>query len=114
MIALNTPRYSDKIRTIDDFELPSSNSRRLALQEKEIEMVLALAMLKAIADSFNPANHRATCREDVLAQMQRKIKAKQARLITFPEAERDQPAASKPAARKAASHEPARKTRDCA
>ena len=90
MIVMNTLRYSDKIRARDDFELPRSNGRKLALHEKEIEMTVAL--LKGMAGGFEPANCRASYHEDVPAPVQRKLKANQARLITPPEAKQEQPA----------------------
>lgn len=133
IIVMNTLRYNDEIRAIDDFELPRSNSRKLALQEKEVEM--ALALVKGMASEFEPGQYHDTYREDVLALVQRKIKANQTRLITEPEPEEEAPAkgdnivdlmallresvnsraktpAKKTPAKKAAHHdEPAKKTR---
>lgn len=132
MIVMNTLRYADELKPIDDFELPRSNSRKLALQEKEVDM--ALALVKGMAGAFEPDQYHDTYREDVMAVVQRKIKAKQTRLITEPEPEEEAPAksdnivdlmallresvnsrgakapAKKTAARKTA-HEPAKKTR---
>ena len=132
MIVMNTLRYHDELKPTDDFELPRSTSRKLALQDKEVEM--ALALVKGMADSFDPGQYHDSYREDVMAVVQRKIKAKQTRLITEPEPEEAAPArgdnivdlmallrasvssrsartpAKKAAARKTAA-EPAKKTR---
>ena len=133
MIVMNTLRYPDEIRSIDDFELPRSNSRKLALQDKEVQM--ALALVEGMAGEFNPGQYHDTYREDVMALVQRKIKANQTKLITEPEPEEEAPAkgdnivdlmallresvesragkapARKAPARKTAHNEPARKTR---
>jgi DNA end-binding protein Ku len=90
MIVMNTLRYPDEIRSVDDFELPRSNSRKLALQEKEIEM--ALALVKGMAGEFEPGQYHDTYREDVMALVQRKIKANQTRVITEAEPEEEAPA----------------------
>jgi DNA end-binding protein Ku len=134
MVVMNTLRYHDELKTIDDFELPRSNSRKLALQDKEVEM--ALALVKGMAGAFEPEQFHDTYREDVMTVVQRKIKAKQTTLITEPDPEEETPArgsnivdlmallresvnqrgAKKPAAKTAArktAHEaaPAKKTR---
>jgi DNA end-binding protein Ku len=90
MIVMNTLRYHDELKPADDFELPRSNSRKLALQDKEVEM--ALALVKGMAGPFEPEQYHDTYREDVMAVVQRKIKAKQTRLITEPEPEQEAPA----------------------
>ncbi|MET0962161.1 MAG: Ku protein [Noviherbaspirillum sp.] len=90
MIVMNTLRYQDELKPADDFELPRSNSRKLALQEKEVEM--ALALVKGMAGAFEPEQYHDTYREDVMTVVQRKIKAKQTRLITEPEPEEEAPA----------------------
>ena len=136
MVVMNTLRYSDEIRAIDDFELPRSNSRKLALQDKEVEM--ALALVEGMAGEFQPEQYHDTYREDVMTMVQRKVKANQTKVITEPEPEEEAPArgdnivdlmallresvnsrgrtaAKKTPAKKAAHpaprHEPARKTR---
>ena len=128
MIVMNTLRYHDELKPSDDFELPRVGTRKLALQDKEVEM--ALALVKGMAGAFEPEQYHDTYREDVMAVVQRKIKAKQTRLITEPEPEQEAPAkgdnivdlmallresvnsrsAKKPVARKSAA-EPAKKTR---
>ena len=90
MIVMNTLRYHDELKPTDDFELPRSNSRKLALQDKEVEM--ALALVKGMAGAFEPEQYHDTYREDVMTVVQRKIKAKQTTLITEPEPEEKAPA----------------------
>jgi DNA end-binding protein Ku len=90
MVVMNTLRYHDELKAIDAFELPRSNSRKLALQDKEVEM--ALALVEGMAGGFEPEQFHDTYREDVMTVVQRKIKAKQTTLITEPEPEEDKPA----------------------
>jgi DNA end-binding protein Ku len=86
---MNTLRYHDELKAIDDFELPRSSSRKLALQDKEVEM--ALALVKGMAGEFEPEQFHDTYREDVMTVVQRKIKARQTTLITQPEPEEEAP-----------------------
>ena len=90
MVVMNTLRYHDELKAVDDFELPRSNSRKLALQDKEVEM--ALALVKGMAGEFEPDQFHDTYLEDVMTVVQRKIKAKQTTLITEPEPEEEAPA----------------------
>ena len=90
MVVMNTLRYHDELKAIDDFELPRSNSRKLALQDKEVEM--ALALVEGMAGGFEPEQFHDTYREDVMTVVQRKIKAKQTTLITEPDPEEHKPA----------------------
>jgi DNA end-binding protein Ku len=90
MVVMNTLRYHDELKAIDAFELPRSNSRKLALQDKEVEM--ALALVNGMAGAFEPEQFHDTYREDVMTVVQRKIKAKQTTLITEPDPEEETPA----------------------
>ena len=89
MIVLNTLRYHEEIRSIDEYDLPSENTKRAGLSEKELQM--ALALVEGMAEDWQPAQYHDTYREDVLAMVKKKIKANQTKTITVPEEEGKKP-----------------------
>ena len=89
MIVLNTLRYHEEIRSIDEYDLPSENTKRAGLSEKELQM--ALALVEGMAEDWQPAQYHDTYREDVLAMVKKKIKANQTKTITVAEEEGKKP-----------------------
>ena len=89
MIVLNTLRYHEEIRSIDEYDLPSVNSKRAGLSDKELQM--ALALVEGMAEDWQPEQYHDTYREDVLAMVKKKIKANQTKTITAPEEEGKKP-----------------------
>ena len=84
-IVLNTLRYDDEIRSIDDLKLPESDLKKVGVSEKEI--LMALSLVEGMSEPWNPAQYRDTYRDDVLAMIDRKVKAHQ----THASAVSDQP-----------------------
>ena len=89
MIVLNTLRYHEEIRSIDEYDLPSVNTKRAGLSDKELQM--ALALVEGMAEDWQPEQYHDTYREDVLAMVKKKIKANQTKTITAPEEETKKP-----------------------
>lgn len=92
-VVLNLLRYGDEIRPLKDINLPDASSKKAAVSDKEIRM--ALSLLEDMTEKWDPMEYHDTYREDVIAMVEKKIKANQTKVVAQPEkgGER-QPAAS--------------------
>lgn len=86
-IVLNTLRYSDEIRDAGDLKIPAKSDKKAALNDKELKM--AMALVQGMSEDWDPSQYHDTYREDVLALVEKKIKAKQTKTITMPEPEKE-------------------------
>ncbi len=84
-IVLNTLRFADEIRATDDLELPGSTLKAAGITDKELKM--ALSLVEGMSEAWAPEQYHDSYREDVLALVKKKIKAKQTRTITPPSPE---------------------------
>jgi DNA end-binding protein Ku len=84
-IVLNTLRFPDELRSTEDLELPPKSARASGISDKELQM--AMSLVEGMAEEWDPDQYHDTYREDVLALVKRKIKAKQTKTITLPEPE---------------------------
>jgi DNA end-binding protein Ku len=82
VIVMNTLRYSDEIRSTDDLKIPSSTSKAASISDKELKM--AMALVEGMSEDWKPEQYHDTYREDVLALVEKKVKAKQTKTITMP------------------------------
>lgn len=85
-IVLNTLRYSDEIRPTDELKIPTSRSKSAAISDKELKM--AMALVEGMSEDWEPEQYHDTYREDILALVEKKVKAKQTKTITMPEKEK--------------------------
>lgn len=81
-IVLNTLRYADEIRPTDDLDLPGSTLKAAGISEKELKM--ALSLVEGMSEAWEPEQYHDSYREDVLALVKKKIKARQTKTITPP------------------------------
>lgn len=92
-IVLNLLRYGDEIRPLKNINLPDASAKKAAVSDKEIKM--ALSLLEDMTEPWDPQAYHDTYREDVMALVEKKIKANQTKTVTQPsEDEERQPAAS--------------------
>jgi len=92
-IVLNLLRYGDEIRPLQDINLPDATSKKAAVSDKEIKM--AMSLLEDMTEPWNPTAYHDTYREDVMALVEKKIKANQTKTVTQPDKDEErQPAAS--------------------
>jgi DNA end-binding protein Ku len=82
VIVMNTLRYSDEIRDTDDLKIPSSTAKAAAISDKELKM--AMALVEGMSEEWKPGQYHDTYREDILALVEKKVKAKQTKTITMP------------------------------
>ncbi len=85
-IVLNTLRYSDEIRPTDELKIPTARSKSAAISDKELKM--AMALVEGMSEDWAPEQYHDTYREDILALVEKKVKAKQTKTITMPEKEK--------------------------
>jgi DNA end-binding protein Ku len=86
-IVLNTLRYADEIRAADDLTIPHQDDKKAAISDKELRM--AMALVDGMSEDWEPQQYHDTYREDVMAMVEKKIKAKQTKTITMPEPEKE-------------------------
>ncbi|NHZ81717.1 Ku protein [Massilia sp. CCM 8695] len=84
-IVLNTLRYSDEIRPTDELKIPTAKSKTAAITDKELKM--AMALVEGMSEDWEPEQYHDTYREDILALVEKKVKARQTKSITMPEKE---------------------------
>ncbi|MDB5793452.1 MAG: repair protein [Massilia sp.] len=89
-IVMNTLRHADEIRDPADLKIPAKNAKN-AVSDKELKM--AMALVEGMSEDWEPEQYHDTYREDVMALIEKKIKAKQTKTITMPDKE-EQPARS--------------------
>ncbi|HEX8613528.1 MAG TPA: Ku protein [Telluria sp.] len=85
-IVLNTLRYSDEIRPTDELKIPTAKSKTAAISDKELKM--AMALVEGMSEEWEPEQYHDTYREDILALVEKKVKAKQTKTITMPDKEK--------------------------
>lgn len=79
LLVLNTLRYADEIRSTDDLELPEDAKA----SAREVDM--ALRLVKEMSEKWQPEKYRDTYREDILARIEKKVKAGETREVAEPE-----------------------------
>ena len=82
VIVMNTLRYSDEIRSTDELKIPSSSAKTTAISDKELKM--AMALVEGMSEKWKPEQFHDTYREDVLALVEKKVKARETKTITMP------------------------------
>ncbi len=83
VLVLNTLRYAEELKEVDELGLPSGALKGLKVTAKEIDM--ALRLVDDMSDAWQPANYKDTYRHDLLARIHEKIKKGQTEEITEPE-----------------------------
>jgi DNA end-binding protein Ku len=91
-IVLNTLRFADEIRETDELKIPAKSAKTAAVSDKEIKM--AMALVEGMSEEWKPEQYHDTYREDVMALVEKKVKAKETKVITMPGKEAARPAAS--------------------
>ncbi|MGK5050428.1 Ku protein [Janthinobacterium sp. RB2P8] len=81
-IVLNTLRYADELRPTDELDLPGSTLKAAGITDKELKM--ALSLVDGMSETWQPGQYHDSYREDVLALVKKKIKARQTKTITPP------------------------------
>ena len=80
-IVLNTLRYPDELRGTDDLKLPPASLKAAGISDKELQM--ALSLVEGMSEDWRPEQYRDTYRDDILALVDQKIKARETKTITM-------------------------------
>lgn len=91
-IILNTLRFSEEIRSTEDLKLPPKSLKSAGVSDKEIQM--ALTLVDGMTEEWHPDQYHDTYKHDVLALVEKKIKARQTKSITVAAPEKKAPASS--------------------
>jgi DNA end-binding protein Ku len=91
-IVLNTLRFADEIRGTEDLKLPTSSARSAAISDKELTM--AMALVQGMSEPWKPEQYHDTYRDDILALVEKKVKASETKTITMPGKQAERAAAS--------------------
>jgi DNA end-binding protein Ku len=85
VLMLNTLRYADELRGVEELGIPAASLKGPKVTAKEID--LALRLVDDMAAEWEPEQYKDTYREDLLARIHEKVKAGQTEEITQPEKE---------------------------
>jgi DNA end-binding protein Ku len=72
-LVLNTLRRADEVRATDDLKLPAEGAKAAGIAPRELEM--AKKLIEDMSESFDPAQYHDTFHDDVLALVDKKIRA---------------------------------------
>ncbi|THC42488.1 Ku protein [Massilia sp. Mn16-1_5] len=81
-IVMNTLRYADEIRDSAELKIPGKTAKT-TVSDKELKM--AMALVEGMSEDWEPEQYHDTYREDVMAMIEKKVKAKQTKTITMPD-----------------------------
>jgi DNA end-binding protein Ku len=84
MIVLNLLRYADEIRPMDEYKLPKIGSKKTSVSEKEMQM--AMSLVEGMTEDWKPDAFKDTYRDDLLAMINKRVKAKQTEVLNEEEA----------------------------
>ncbi|MFL9876587.1 non-homologous end joining protein Ku [Paraburkholderia megapolitana] len=73
VLALNTLRWADEVRGLDELKLPPESDRKTGVTARELEM--AKKLIADMSDAWNPAQYHDTFRDDIMALVKRKVRA---------------------------------------
>lgn len=93
VILLNTLRYSNELRSTDELDVPSNNLKAVGVNPREVEM--ARRLVDGMSAAWKPEEHRDTYHEDLLALIEKRVKAGQTEEVTEPSEEKERPAKGK-------------------
>jgi DNA end-binding protein Ku len=83
IMVLNTLRYADEIRPVEELGLQTHALKDAKVTAKELDM--ALRLVEDMSEDWEPERYRDTYREDILKRVEEKIQAGETEVITEPE-----------------------------
>jgi DNA end-binding protein Ku len=96
VIVMTTLRYANEIRPADNLDVPSRNLKRLRITGKELEM--GNRLVEGMSGKWNPKEFHDTYHEDLMALIEKRIKAGKTETIdeSEPKAKRRQEGRDRP------------------
>ncbi|MFM0222401.1 non-homologous end joining protein Ku [Paraburkholderia dipogonis] len=80
VLALNTLRWAAEVRDFDDFKLPADGVKAAGVSARELDM--AKKLIDDMSDKWDPSQYHDTFRDDIMALVDRKIRAGKTEEIT--------------------------------
>ncbi|CAE6693542.1 Ku protein [Paraburkholderia nemoris] len=87
MLALNTLRWAAEVRDFDEFKLPPEGMKAAGVTTRELDM--AKKLINDMSDKWDPSQYHDTFHDDIMALVDRKIRAGKTEEITEVEAPRE-------------------------
>ncbi|PRX31500.1 DNA end-binding protein Ku [Paraburkholderia sp. BL18I3N2] len=84
VLALNTLRWAAEVRDFDEFKLPPDGVKAAGVSARELDM--AKKLIDDMSDKWDPSQYHDTFRDDIMALVDRKIRAGKTEEITEVEA----------------------------
>jgi DNA end-binding protein Ku len=84
VLALNTLRWAAEVRDFDEFKLPPEGMKAAGVSTRELDM--AKKLIDDMSDKWDPSQYHDTFRDDIMALVDRKIRAGKTEEITEVEA----------------------------
>jgi DNA end-binding protein Ku len=91
IILMNTLRYKSELRETDDLDVPSRNLKEVGVNPREVEM--ARRLVEGMSAAWKPDEHRDTYHEDLMALIEKRVKAGQTEMVTEPSPDEEKPPA---------------------
>jgi DNA end-binding protein Ku len=85
VIVMNTLRYANELRAVDEVEVPSGTLKAVGVNAREIEM--ARRLVEEMNEAWKPETFHDTYHEDLMALIEKRIKTGQTEVATTPEEE---------------------------
>ncbi|MFP4891396.1 Ku protein [Paraburkholderia sp. EG304] len=80
MLALNTLRWADEVRSLDEFKVPPEGMKATGVSAKELDM--AKKLIDDMSETWDPTQYHDTFRDDIMALVERKIQAGKTEEVT--------------------------------
>ena len=91
VIVMNTLRYANELRAVDEVEVPSGTLKAIGVKEREVDM--ARRLVEEMNDAWKPETFHDTYHEDLMTLIEKRIKTGQTETVISPEQEKEtQPA----------------------
>ena len=87
VLALNTLRWAAEVRGFDEFKLPPEGMKAAGVSSRELDM--AKKLIDDMSDAWDPSQYHDTFRDDIMALVDRKIRAGKTEEIIEVEAPRE-------------------------
>ncbi|CAG4904264.1 non-homologous end joining protein Ku [Paraburkholderia saeva] len=80
VLALNTLRWADEVRPFDELKLPSEGVKASGVSTRELDM--AKKLIDDMSDAWDPSAYHDTFRDDIMALVDKKVRAGKTEEIT--------------------------------
>jgi DNA end-binding protein Ku len=84
VLALNTLRWAAEVRDLDEFKLPADGTKAAGVSARELDM--AKKLIDDMSDAWDPSQYHDTFRDDIMALVDKKVRAGKTEEITEVEA----------------------------